>query len=355
MGRQKEVERHLSSNELDEAIEQAQQNDKARLVRRLVCIKNLYLGDTLSEAADRVGVDQATVSRWTDEWNEHGIEGLQPDFGGGRPSKLSDDEREQLQAVLEKHQPWTTTEIQLLVEEAFDVSYSKRHISRLLRSFGMNYAVPRPQSPDRPDDAEEQLEERLTEALADLEDDDLLADGGIVLGFLDEAWPRPTDNCRRLWAFGTPKIRKETPTANFDDAVFGYYALNGDSVVSCKPDVSKESVAEFFARIRENNSSRPIIVICDNFSSHFATLVDRVAQALDIYRVSLPRYSPDLNPIEPIWNDVRREISPKDATDNDEFRDLIQSAYDRCADRLSYAAAWADRFLKPKILQKICP
>lgn len=32
----------------------------------------------------------------------------------------------------------------------------------------------------------------------------------------------------------------------FDDAVFGFYALLGESVVECKPDVSKESVGEFF-------------------------------------------------------------------------------------------------------------
>jgi transposase len=254
--RLKEIKRHLSPEELDEAINQAQQADEPRLVRRLTCIKNLYAGDTLGEAAWRVGVDTSAVSRWTDDWNDHGVDGLRPSFGGGRPPKLSETQQQRLKRVLAEFQPWTTTEVKLLIEDAFDVSYSERHIARLLRQFDMNYAIPRPEAPERPDNAEEILDERLQEALDELtddndEDEDLVTDGGIVVGFLDEAWPQPTDNRRRLWAFGPPTLRKETPTENFDDAVIGFYALNGESVVQCKPDVSKESIADVFMRIRE--------------------------------------------------------------------------------------------------------
>lgn len=99
--------------------------------------------------------------------------------------------------MLERHQPLTTHEVQRLIEDGYNVSYSQRHLSRLLKDLGLKYAIPRPESPDRPDDAEEQLEERLEAALDDL-DDDAVTDGGVVVGFLDEAWPRPTDNSRRL-------------------------------------------------------------------------------------------------------------------------------------------------------------
>ena len=43
---------------------------------------------------------------------------------------------------------------------------------------------------------------------------------------------------------------------SFDDAVFGFYALVGESVVECQPDVSKESVGEFFPNdTREKSGS----------------------------------------------------------------------------------------------------
>jgi hypothetical protein len=59
------------------------------------------------------------------------------------------------------------------------------------------------------DDAEDILAELTAE---NKEDDDPVTDGGIIVGFLDQAWPQPTDNRRRLWAFGTPVLEKETPT-----------------------------------------------------------------------------------------------------------------------------------------------
>lgn len=246
MARRKEIERHLSSEEVDEAIDQAQSEGNAYLVRRLTFVKNLYRGDSVNEAGERVGVSSATASRWARTWNDAGVEGLKPSFAGGRPAKLSEEQRQQLKTVLEEHQPLTTTEVQQLIEDAFDVSYSRRHVSRLLRNFGMNYSIPRPEHGDRPEDAEEILEQRLEAALAELEDDDLATDGGAIVGFLDEAWPQPTDNSHRLWAFGTPTLRKDLPTDNFEDAVLGFYALNGQSVVACKPDVTKESVGDFF-------------------------------------------------------------------------------------------------------------
>lgn len=244
-GPSKDVKKLLDETSLNDAIDEAQQAGNPHLVRRLCFIKNLYCGDSISEAADRAGVSQPTGSRWVEAWNAEGIAGLEPDFGGGRPPKLDESEQERLAELLERHQPLTTTQIQRLIEEGFNVTYSQRHLSRLLKKLGMNYSIPRPEEPDRPDDAEEILEENLQAALDEL-DEDVVTDGGFVLGFLDEAWPKPTDNSRRLWAFGTPVLRKVTPVSTFDDAVFGFYAVLGESAVECKPDVTKESVGEFF-------------------------------------------------------------------------------------------------------------
>jgi len=46
----------------------------------------------------------------------------------------------------------------------------------------VNCAIPRPQKPNQPEDADGILEDNLQEAL----DDDVVTDGGFVLGFLDE-------------------------------------------------------------------------------------------------------------------------------------------------------------------------
>ncbi|GAB6878312.1 helix-turn-helix domain-containing protein [Halorubrum gandharaense] len=185
-GPSKDLLEHLSQDELDEAIDQAQTDEEPRLVRRLCLIKNIYFGDTLTDAAARVGVSTPTASRWLDRWNDGAVDGLRPEFGGGRPPKLNDHQRERLQQVLKKHPLLTIGQVQELIEDGFDVSYSQRHISRLINKLGLNHVTPQPESPDRPDDAKAQLEERLEAALADL-DDDAVTDGGVVVGFLDEA------------------------------------------------------------------------------------------------------------------------------------------------------------------------
>ena len=87
----------------------------------------------------------------------------------------------------------------------------------------------------------------------------------------------------------TTKIRANT---------FGFYSINGQSVVDFKQDSKKESVCEFFELVREQNMGKDIILILDNFRSHWAKKTRMKAEELEITLVFLPPYSPDLNPIE---------------------------------------------------------
>jgi transposase len=136
-GRRKDIERHLSEAELGARLRDA---DDPELVRRLGFIKNLYQGDTLWDAADREGKSQPTGARWAERWNDGGASGLAPAHGGGRPSKLTDGERQQLRDLLEADQPWTTQEVLHLIEAKFDVTYHPNYIYELLRSFDVRYA-----------------------------------------------------------------------------------------------------------------------------------------------------------------------------------------------------------------------
>lgn len=204
-GPSKEVQRHLREEEVATAIDEAQKASDAHLVRRLCFIRNLYEDDSVSEAARRVGVTQPTGSRWIEAWNENGLSGLEPDFGGGRPPKLMPAERERLAELLEDHHPLTTTQIRQLLEEGFDITYSKRHLSRLLKNLDIDYAIARPEKSDGCEEADVTLEENLQAALDEI-DDDVVTDGGFLIGFGDEASPKPTDPTRRGDPFGIPTL-----------------------------------------------------------------------------------------------------------------------------------------------------
>ena len=105
--RRTEMVKHLSEQQLDEAINEAQKADETRLVRRLCFIKNVSLGDTDKMAARRVGASQPTGGRWLKAWNEGGVDGLHPNFAGGPPAKLSSEQFDEFFTLLKEGQPWT--------------------------------------------------------------------------------------------------------------------------------------------------------------------------------------------------------------------------------------------------------
>ncbi len=90
---------------------------------------------------------------------------------------------------------------------------------------------------------------------------------------------------------------------------FGFYALNGNSVIDFKEHSKKEDVCEFLKEIKSKNPVKNIVIILDNFRSHRAKVTVDLAEENGIELVYLPPYSPDLNPIEFIWKSIKRVIS----------------------------------------------
>ncbi len=81
-GREKEIVRHLSEDDLDRLLTQT---DSEKVSKRLTFTKRLYKGATLEDAADDVGMSQSTGSRWANLWNKGGLGILAPSFGGRPP------------------------------------------------------------------------------------------------------------------------------------------------------------------------------------------------------------------------------------------------------------------------------
>ncbi len=81
-GRDTEIVRHLSEDDLDRLLTQT---DSEKVSKRLTFVKRLYKGATLEDAADDVGMSQSTGSRWTTLLDKGGLGLLAPNFGGGGP------------------------------------------------------------------------------------------------------------------------------------------------------------------------------------------------------------------------------------------------------------------------------
>lgn len=149
------IERHMTVEDLNRQIKSLEKN--AKVLKRLYFIKYRYEGLSVQEAAERVGTSKQIGYGWQDRWNSEGYEGLRPKFAGGRPSKLSDEQKELLKITLNKRDDWTTEEVKKMIFEDFGVIYSTKRVREILKGFGMKHGKPYYHDYRRPENAEERL------------------------------------------------------------------------------------------------------------------------------------------------------------------------------------------------------
>lgn len=149
------IEHHMDIEELYKRIKTLENDTK--VLRRLYFIKYRYEGKTVSESARLVGITKRVGYIWQERWNKKGYEGLIPQYAGGRPSKLTDAQKERLNHLLKQTDTWTTEEVRALIFNEFNVEYTGKQIRIILKNAGMRYAKPFTHDYRRPKNAEEIL------------------------------------------------------------------------------------------------------------------------------------------------------------------------------------------------------
>jgi len=218
----------LPVEELDRRIRSLEKD--ARVLKRLYFVRYRYDGLSVEEAAKRVGVTRMVGYEWQRRWNQDGVEGLVPRFAGGRPSKLGEEQKKELKSFLAGRDDWTTVEVRDLILEEFGVEYTLKQVRVILKGFGMKHGKPYQQDHRRPVDAEEQLKKLGEISLLDSD----------IIGFLDKSSPQTTSNTVRVRGFNKPRIAKNTTRIKAN--TFGFYSLNGSSLVDFQEDSKKEDV-----------------------------------------------------------------------------------------------------------------
>ena len=231
---------------------------------RLMFIRLRYRGMSVATAADTVGVSTQTGYNWQERWNADGLPGLTPKYAGGRPSRLTIEQKTALREKLREKEHWTTTEVQHLIQADFGVTYGLNQVRRILRSFGMCFGTPYPRDYRRPANAEQLLKENLPRMSKKT-----------VLAFFDECSPQTTANTQRMWSFGHPPQVKNTKKIRAN--TFGILAVNGNSIITFRERSKKEDIREVFKEFRQANPGKRLIIVLDNFSSHRAILVREYA------------------------------------------------------------------------------
>lgn len=84
-----------------------------------------------------------------------GYEEIMPRYAGERPSKLSEQQKNELEQILRQKESETTKEIKDTISREFNVDYSLKQIYIILRDTGMNFGKPYPRDYRRPPNVEE--------------------------------------------------------------------------------------------------------------------------------------------------------------------------------------------------------
>ena len=125
-------------------------DNKALEQSRLQAVEMVLAGIPNVEVAEELGVNPHTVTDWMTIYRAEGKEGLLWKGKRGRPSQLSDAQREELRGILIKGAAaygyeiglWTLPRIAKVIADEFGVAYSEAHVWKILQGLGWSCQKP---------------------------------------------------------------------------------------------------------------------------------------------------------------------------------------------------------------------
>lgn len=285
--------------------------DKGR-IRRLTALVGLADGRPVPELAERLAVSEETIYAWLRAFLVERWASLRRRTSPGRPPKLPPAQRARLKEVIAAGPDaagyptgcWNSALVQDWIDREFGVLYSVKYVAELLRNLGLSYQKARFVS-DHLDDARRQrwLREEWPAIVAEARRRKAL------LLFADEASFAQWGSLGYTWAprgrqplVKTCGKRKGYKVWGLIDYFTGRLFYRGST-----ERFTAARYCDFLAAVLAQTDA-PIIVIHDGARYHTAQetqpFIAQHAERLTVYQ--LPSYSPDYNPIEHLWRNVKR-------------------------------------------------
>jgi transposase len=128
-----------------EALERAcrEEHDADVRLRMLLILKVKYDGISQNQAARELHAQSSWAVTWVRRFEEEGIEGMRTRERSGRPPKVEQRTLARIgREVTTNESGWTVKEVRQLVQEEAGVTYSERHVLRLIHRWGARSVVP---------------------------------------------------------------------------------------------------------------------------------------------------------------------------------------------------------------------
>lgn len=303
--------------------------EQQRFEKRRAVVEAVQRGDSVTVVARVWGVAVRSVFDWLAWYRQGGWDGLREGRRSGRPSKVSAPVLRWLYRAVTRGSPlqyefefclWTLALIRQLLRREQGIELSKSAVSRLLAQLGL--------SPQRPlyksyKQKPKELKRFLTETFPGLREQARRT--GAVIFFVDEAAVRSDAHRGTTWG-----KRGETPVVRDSGDRFGLRLISAVSprgdmkFASFEGSMNGEKFVEFLQKLRRD-VDRPLIVIADNASYHRSPPVQKYVEKSQGALVveHLPRYSPELNPDEQVWNQAKLRLGKLCVTSQPEMKAAV--------------------------------
>ena len=297
----------------------------AKEMLRISAIRRVVSGESPEEVAKGVGINRRQIYRWLSMYAVGGEEALKARPIKGAPSKLSAKQVEKIAKIVREKNPqqlkfdyalWTLAMIRELIGLKFNVSLSEVSVGRLMKRLGF--------TPQRPLYRAWQQDPVLTKKWQETEYPKIAKRAkreGALIFFADEAGIRSDHHSGTTWA---PK--GETPVVKATGARFGMNMLSAVNAnghfrfMTVQGTVTATVFRDFLSRLISGVNQK-IFLIVDGHPTHKAKLVKQFVadnkESIELF--FLPPYSPELNPDELVWGNVKARVAKSAPMTKDEL------------------------------------
>jgi transposase len=244
---------------------------------------------------------EETIRTWVHGFNEAGLPGLERASKSGRPTRLTPEQRTQVQEAVRRcprdvgyHASlWTTKVVRHLIYTRFGIEYCRERVRQLLHALGFRLCHRHLKAK-----AEEQVAFRteLRELLAEWPEE-------WELIFVDEATMRRHPTLTVQWCLADEVPEVPTGADHTKVHIYGTVApLPGRTHYHVSPELGKEEFVKFRQHLMAYDPGKRLPVIHDWGAQHKGSCIAEVVREArgQLVLKARPAYSPELNPQERI-------------------------------------------------------
>lgn len=297
---------------------------------RTRAVQRVQDGESPETVIQTLGFSRACIYNWLARYRAGGWHGLKTGNRSGRPKKLTGDHLAWIYRSVVDKDPlqlkfsfalWTRAMIGVLIKRQFGIKLSDASVGRLLHQLGLSCQKPLFRAYQKNPQAVTQWKQTIFPEIRKK-----AKKVGATIYFQDESGIRSDFHSGTTWApkGQTPVI--EVTGARFSLNMMGAISTRGQlRFMVIKGGVSAEHTCDFLNRLM-HHADKPVFLIWDGHPTHRSKKVKECVASFDgkLEVYTLPSYSPELNPVEQVWNNVKNHgVGRKKLFGPDQMKSLV--------------------------------